>query len=248
MQHGHLYQSPIDPARAESHDYDVLVVGAGPAGSSAAYHLARRGADVLLVDRHTFPRDKRCGDAVMPPALEELALMGLAEAMHERYAIATHISTALYGLSSNRAKIDTGEHFNVGYVAPRASFDALLCEHALQAGASWLDRMTVHSVASTQREYAVIQGVHRERPMLLRAHIVIAADGSGSRLARHLRQALLELGDTLSLTSPENPKTRYTARRGYYMGIEGLSDSLEFYFLPEAGTHYYWIFPLHDGL
>ncbi|HLQ29761.1 MAG TPA: geranylgeranyl reductase family protein [Ktedonobacteraceae bacterium] len=248
MQHGHLYQSPIDPACAESHDYDVLVVGAGPAGSSAAYHLARRGADVLLVDRHTFPRDKRCGDAVMPPALEELALMGLAEAMHERYFAATQISTAFYGLSSNFAKVDASEHFNVGYVAPRASFDAFLCEHALQAGASWLDRMTIHSVASTQREYAVIQGVHRGRPVQLHARIVIAADGSGSRLARQLRQELLELGDIVPLTAPENPKTRYTAMRGYYTGIEGLGDSLEFYFLPEAGTHYYWIFPLHDGL
>ena len=59
--------------------YSVLVVGAGPAGSSAAYHLARQGADVLLVDRFAFPRDKRCGDGIVTAALEELALMGIAD-------------------------------------------------------------------------------------------------------------------------------------------------------------------------
>lgn len=69
------YTTPIQISSVEQHLYDVIVVGAGPAGSSAAFHLVRNGADVLLVDRYAFPRDKCCGDAVMPPAFEELALM-----------------------------------------------------------------------------------------------------------------------------------------------------------------------------
>jgi len=81
-----LFQVPVDPVVARSQVYDVIVVGAGPAGAAAAYHLTRRGADVLLVDRHAFPRDKRCGDAIMPPALAELTLMDLSDEVQKRFA------------------------------------------------------------------------------------------------------------------------------------------------------------------
>jgi flavin-dependent dehydrogenase len=78
------------------------------------------------------------------------------------------------------------------------------------------------------------------------ARIIIAADGSGSRLAQQLRRYLLQQGDLSPLTVPEDSRTRYTAMRGYYSGIEDLSDALEFYFLSEKSTHYYWIFPVGD--
>lgn len=61
----------------ETIDTDVLVIGAGPAGSAAACALARAGLRVLLVDRHAFPRDKVCGDALIPDALEAIQRLGL---------------------------------------------------------------------------------------------------------------------------------------------------------------------------
>src|SRR6266849_2281915 len=85
------FQSTADPAAAAQHRYDVLVVGAGPAGSSAAYHLARQGVDVLLVDRFAFPRDKRCGDGIVTDALEEPALMGIADEVQVRYSVSSHV-------------------------------------------------------------------------------------------------------------------------------------------------------------
>src|SRR5215207_394303 len=57
---------------------ELIVVGAGPGGSAAAYHAARGGLDVILLDRQEFPRDKPCGDALMPHASSEVALMGLS--------------------------------------------------------------------------------------------------------------------------------------------------------------------------
>ena len=244
----YAFQSTADPATVARHCYDVLVVGAGPAGSSAAYHLARQGADVLLVDRFAFPRDKRCGDAIVPAALEELALMGLADEMQARYSVSSRMALCLYGMK-NITGCEASEHFTTSYVAPRRSFDALLCEHALRAGASWLDHVTIHEVERS--DGALIRGVYKGSPLRIQAHIVIAADGSGSRLARQLRKSLIEEGITTPLTGPEVRMTRFTAMRGYYTNIERLKeaeDAMEFYMLSEPGTYYYWIFPMDDGL
>src|SRR5205809_7416067 len=60
---------------------DVLIVGAGPAGSAAAITLARAGLDVVLVDQHAFPRDKVCGDALIPDAHQALRQLGVFDAV-----------------------------------------------------------------------------------------------------------------------------------------------------------------------
>jgi flavin-dependent dehydrogenase len=135
---------------AQKHDYDVIIVGARPAGSAAAYHLAKQGVDVLLVDRYAFPRDKCCGDAVMPPAMEELLLMGIADEVQHRYAAAKCIGVWLHGLQPNYSPVDASEHFVDGYIAPRASFDAVLCNHALQQGVSWLDGVVIQKVEENE--------------------------------------------------------------------------------------------------
>ena len=61
----------------ETLETDVLVVGAGPGGSATAYHLARHGVDVTLVDKATFPREKVCGDGLTPRAVKALWDMGI---------------------------------------------------------------------------------------------------------------------------------------------------------------------------
>ena len=75
-QHGSSTGQP--PARRTGDDADVIVVGAGPGGSSAAYHLARAGLDVLLLEKSTFPREKVCGDGLTPRAVKQLVGMGIA--------------------------------------------------------------------------------------------------------------------------------------------------------------------------
>jgi flavin-dependent dehydrogenase len=71
---------------------EVLIIGAGPAGSAAAITLARAGLDVVLVDQHAFPRDKVCGDGLIPDAHQALAKLGvLSEVMHQAQQI-SHLS------------------------------------------------------------------------------------------------------------------------------------------------------------
>ena len=66
---------------AAARSFEVLVVGGGPAGASAAYWLARHGHDVAVVERKTFPREKTCGDGLTPRAVKQLQDMGLGEAL-----------------------------------------------------------------------------------------------------------------------------------------------------------------------
>src|SRR3954464_1515669 len=63
--------------RVPDADADVIVVGAGPGGATAAYHLARAGLDVLLLEKTTFPREKVCGDGLTPRAVRSLVAMGI---------------------------------------------------------------------------------------------------------------------------------------------------------------------------
>jgi 2-polyprenyl-6-methoxyphenol hydroxylase-like FAD-dependent oxidoreductase len=74
-QHG--FPAGQSRARRASDDADVIVVGAGPGGSSAAYHLARAGLDVLVLEKSSFPREKVCGDGLTPRAVKQLVGMGI---------------------------------------------------------------------------------------------------------------------------------------------------------------------------
>jgi menaquinone-9 beta-reductase len=107
---------------------DVLVVGAGPAGAACAQWLARAGVDVVLVDQHDFPRDKVCGDGLIPDAHHALERLGVyAEVMAEARQLP---SLACVGPRGGRVEVP-------GRVAmlPRLVLDDIVCRAAVRAGA-----------------------------------------------------------------------------------------------------------------
>ena len=116
---------------------DLIVVGAGPGGSATAYHAARTGLSVLHLDRQDFPRDKPCGDGLMPHAAEEISLMGLGDWLDEPHhgkfsGFSIYTQTAFL-----RQKVPPTLHGPHGYVAPRRETDSRLLMRARATGADF---------------------------------------------------------------------------------------------------------------
>lgn len=165
--------------------FDVVVVGAGPAGSVAATVLARGGARVLLLDRARFPRDKLCGDTINPGALAILRRLGLLVAIEPRARrVAGMVVTGERGVRV-QCLYGAGEG---GLAIRRRDLDAALANGAVAAGARFEDGVLVRgplveSDGVSRRVRGVILAGADGRDVRIPAPMVIAADGRRSRLA-----------------------------------------------------------------
>jgi len=152
--------------------YDVVVVGAGPAGSSCAYELARLGARVALVEKAAMPRYKTCGGGIVARALKLLAV-DASDAI-ERQCHAAELILADAGLSFLVRRGDP-----LVSMTMRENFDLLLFRAAAQAGAHVIDGSRVMDVAPRNGEMEIAT----ERGALL-CRFVVGADGANSLVAR----------------------------------------------------------------
>ncbi|MEZ4452921.1 MAG: geranylgeranyl reductase family protein [Nannocystaceae bacterium] len=205
--------------------WDAIVVGAGPAGSVAAFDLARAGARVLVVDRAASPRDKACGDALPPAALELLGALGVRVpvAIAERL---TFVSPGGRSVSMPRLPgLDAG-------LVRRSILDHALLEAAIAAGAT--HRVSAVTGLLRGRRGEVV-GVTTDRGPE-RAPVVIGADGATSIVARHLERR-----------RPAE-RARSVAIRGY-VELAGRDDGeLFLHFFADAQPAYGWFFPAGEGL
>src|SRR5688572_12603500 len=113
-------------------EHDVIVVGAGPGGATAAMALAQKGYDVLLLDRQSFPRDKICGDAIPASAIDILYALGMEEKIRaaDFYYIDKMRLVSPKGYSMDAA-LEEEEHLSHSAIVPREKFDVLLQQHAI---------------------------------------------------------------------------------------------------------------------
>jgi flavin-dependent dehydrogenase len=217
----------LDLADAATRRWDVVVVGAGPAGTTAARELARRGTSVLLLDRATFPRYKVCGCYLNGNALATLKAVGLGGLTTA--CGAGPIRGFLLGTRGVAARMPLPE----GMVLSREAFDAALVEAAVAAGSAFLPGTwaTLEGASDGVRQLRLSQG---GREALVAARVVLAADGLGGKLLARagVTEAPPEAGSRIGAgvvlaDAPSffAPGTIYMAcgSRGY-MGLERLED------------------------
>ncbi|OFW16118.1 MAG: hypothetical protein A3H29_19170 [Acidobacteria bacterium RIFCSPLOWO2_02_FULL_67_21] len=211
---------------------DVLVVGAGPAGSIAALVLARAGVRVRLVDRESFPRDKLCGDTLNPGAAALLGRFGLAEAVGARAAAITGMLVSGPGGAAVAADYPDGMQ---GLAILRSSLDATLLEAAIAAGADFTPgvHVTGPSVAADGATVAGVRVGRTKAESMCRARIVVAADGRHSTLA-------FSMGLARFAAAPKR-----WAFGAYYAGVEQLTTRGEMHIQPRGYTG---VAPLPGGL
>ena len=177
--------SPVDSTRS---DADVIVVGAGPSGSSAAYWLASAGLDVIVLEKTQFPREKVCGDGLTPRGTRALVEMGIDVSQEAGWL---HNKGLRVIGGGQRLLLDWPELTSFpsyGLVRPRADLDALLANQAVKAGAILHEQTTVTEpvLDASGRVVGVKGRTAEKRPVEFRAPIVLACEGVSGKLAQHL--------------------------------------------------------------
>jgi geranylgeranyl reductase family protein len=155
----------------------VVVVGAGPAGATAALALARAGVPVMLLDRAAFPRNKPCGGGISTRALKRFPYLGAA-----LETIATHYVSRLYLEGPEGESTVVTSDSPAALMIRRVEFDAMLVALAVQAGAQLVSGADI-AQAREDGDRIVLTARDGRR---FAASVVIAADGAHSVVARRL--------------------------------------------------------------
>ncbi|ASR33987.1 drug:proton antiporter [Prauserella marina] len=229
-------------------DAEVIVVGAGPAGSTAATYLARAGVDVLLLEKSTFPRDKVCGDGLTPRGVKQLIDLGIDTSESDGWMHSRGLRILTGELTLELDWPDLTSYPPYGVARTRHDFDDVLAKAAVKSGARMLERTTVTGAITDERTGRVVgvtgKSGEDRRPVSFRAPLVLACDGVSARLA-------LSIGIEKNEKRPLGVAVRryYRSPRHDERYIEG---HLELWDRadprnPKLLPGYGWAFPLGDG-
>lgn len=231
---------------------DVIVVGAGPAGSATAAYLAMAGLDVLLLEKTRFPREKVCGDGLTPRAVKELITLGIPTPQDEGWIRNKGLRIIGGGMRLQLDWPDLASFPPYGLVRTRQDFDDILAQHAVKHGAHLREatnvtgpilddqgRITGVTARATDEKGRSVGPEQR-----FTAPLVIAADGNSSRLSLSMGREKREdrpLGVAV--------RTYYTSPRH---DDDYLESWLELWSQDEDGKRvllpgYGWIFGVGDG-
>ena len=229
---------------------DVIVVGAGPAGATTAYHLARAGLEVLLLEKSQFPREKVCGDGLTPRAVKQLVDMGIDISEEAGWLRNKGLRIIGGGVRLELDWPDLASFPDYGLVRKRADFDELLARQAEKAGAKLHEQCNVTGPLLDERSGRIIgvtaklgEGLSKDkREVVFRAPLVVAADGNSTRLSI-----------AMGLHKRED-RPMGVAYRAYYKNPRHNDDYLESWLeLSDAKSPdrllpgYGWIFGMGDG-
>ena len=211
----------------------LVVIGAGPAGATAALFAARAGLDVLLIDKRRFPRDKICGDAIARKSLGVLSELGIDFGSAIREPVARAVLTSPAG---HRIDVDLSTRSEAAphLVCRREIFDERLVRAAREQVEVWEDA----AVSDLLHDGIKVRGVicrHNGVDHEVHAPMVVGADGFDSVVARRLG------------LYAHDPRW-YVATRGYYRGLDVAPQTVEVHFVNETLPGFLWMFPTGDGI
>ena len=204
---------------------DVLVVGAGPAGTAAAIELRRQGRDVIVIDKATFPRDKCCGDGLTTDCLRQLEELGLHPEDVPNWNAVTDV--VIYNPRGREVRLPLPDGGQYAAVVPRLDLDQSMVELAAANGATISDGVAFESIEDNDDHLIVHTS---DQPTACR--YVIAADGMWSPVRKHL-----------GLDEP-GYRGEWHAFRQYFSGVGPAAQHLVVWFEPDLLPGYAWSFPL----
>lgn len=212
--------------------FDILILGAGPAGSSAALTLKNSGLKVALVDKAHFPRHKTCGDAIPGPTLKALRQIipdfdnELQQLEMKQYVKYCHI------VAPNNKAIAIQWQAEA-YNSPRKDFDGFLFSQVKKHTET--EVFEDFEVAEITKENNIWQLKQRGSDKVLQARLLIGCGGANSVLAKHVAHHNL------------NRERHCTAVAAYYKGVDCDGLTNKFYLFKNYLPGYFWIFPLGEN-
>jgi flavin-dependent dehydrogenase len=228
-----------------ANDYDVLIVGGGPAGTSAGIHLAMNGARVLLAEQKKFPRAKLCGEFISPECLEHFVKLGVAERMMKAGGV--RLGETVFYARGGRAVNVPSEWFGAGGSAlglSRAEMDERLLERARDVGVEVLEDTQAtgllmadgrvcgvslksgNGVAETQKRSGELSSGELSNVDLMEAHAPVTIDATGR--TRALARRIERGGESLHRTRAG--RARLVAFKAHLEGASGVEGNCEIYF------------------
>ncbi len=217
--------------------FDVVIIGAGPAGASAALMLSGKGKKVALLDKGVFPRDKICGDALSPDVVQQLGW--IAPELAERFSAAAFkqeiVGLRVYSMSHEMAGLEFWvKKEQKGYVVARLDLDMLMMEEVKsRKDIQVFEGEEVREVIR-RHDSVIVRSANRE----FSCKLIIGADGNHSIVAKQLagRNGI-------------DRRHHCGALRQYYQGVTWPDGDkhIELFYIKDLLPGYLWVFPMSGG-
>ena len=224
---------------SENMIYDIIIVGAGPAGSGAALYAHRYGLKVLVLEKEKFPRDKICGDAISGKSmmilkdlnlLEEICKLPSAIVDSVTFSSPDHLDVNIKFFQEKNRELPSG------LVMRREVFDSFLFSKVKETGQDIIENFTVNELISEEEKVIGVKGKDfQNKEYRFNGKLIIGADGFKSVVAR--KTGIYN----------HDPEHWVVALRQYYKNVKGMSKQIELHYVDDVQPGYLWIFPLDDG-